>query len=68
MFDEKSAAENEFYVVNEIKKTRPDTMIVIIADEDVNLRGKNIDEYILTGPQPRKIWQIKFSICWQKEN
>jgi len=33
----------------------PDTMIVIIADEDVKLRGENIDEFILRPINPENL-------------
>jgi response regulator RpfG family c-di-GMP phosphodiesterase len=55
LIDEQSAAENDFYLVNEIKKLTPDTMIVVIADEDVKLRGKNIDEFILRPVSPENL-------------
>lgn len=55
MIDEQSAAENDFYLVNETKKLTPDTMIVIIADEDVKLCGKNIDEFILRPISPENL-------------
>ena len=40
LIDEQSAVENNFNLVNEIKKISSDIMIVIIADEDVKLREK----------------------------
>jgi hypothetical protein len=40
LIDEQSAVENNFYLVNEIKKITSYTMIVIIADEDAKLREK----------------------------
>ena len=55
LIDEQSAAENDFYLVNEIKKLTPDTMIVIIADEDLNLYGKNMDEFILRPISPENL-------------
>jgi response regulator RpfG family c-di-GMP phosphodiesterase len=55
LIDEQSAAENDFYLVNETKKLTPDTMIVIIADEDVKLCGKNIDEFILRPISPENL-------------
>ena len=53
LIDEQSAAENDFYLVNEIKKLTPDTMIVIIADKE--LCGKNIDEFILRPISPENL-------------
>ena len=32
LMDKQSAVENDFYLVNNIKKMTPDTMVVIIAD------------------------------------
>jgi response regulator RpfG family c-di-GMP phosphodiesterase len=55
LIDEQSAVENNFYLVNKIKKMTPDTMIVIIADEDVKLRGENIDEFILRPINPENL-------------
>ena len=42
-------------LVNEIRKLTPDTMIVIIADEDVKLCGKNIDEFIPRPTSPENL-------------
>jgi response regulator RpfG family c-di-GMP phosphodiesterase len=50
LIDKESAVEKDFLLVNQIKKVRPDTMIVIIADqvdEDEKLLEKNIDEFVL---------------------
>jgi response regulator RpfG family c-di-GMP phosphodiesterase len=50
LIDKESAVEKDFLLVNQIKKVRPDTVIVIIADEvdeDEKLLEKNIDEFIL---------------------
>ena len=50
LIDKESAVEKDFLFVNEIKKVRPDTVIVIIADEvdeDEKLLEKNIDEFVL---------------------
>jgi response regulator RpfG family c-di-GMP phosphodiesterase len=50
LIDNESATEKDFFLVNQIKKVRPDTMIVIIADEvyeDRKLLEKNIDEFVL---------------------
>ena len=43
LIDKQSAVENDFFLVNQIRKTTPDTMIVIIADnakEDEKLTGE----------------------------
>jgi response regulator RpfG family c-di-GMP phosphodiesterase len=55
LIDEQSAAEYDFYLVNEIKKLTPDTMIVVIADEDLKLYGKNIDGFILRPISPENL-------------
>ena len=55
LIDEQSAVENNFNLVNEIKKISSDIMIVIIADEDVKLQGKNIDEFILRPISPENL-------------
>ena len=50
LIDKESAVEKDFLLVNQIKKVRPDTVIVIIADEvdeDEKLLEKNIDEFVL---------------------
>ena len=49
MIDKQSAVENDFFLVNQIRKMTPDTMIVIIADnaeEDEKLLEKNIDQLV----------------------
>ena len=49
LIDKQSAVENDFFLVNEIRKMTPDTMIVIIADnaeEDEKLLEKNIDQLV----------------------
>ena len=55
LIDEQSAAENDFCLVSEIKKLTPDTMIVVIADEDVKLSGKDIDEFVLRPISPENL-------------
>ena len=55
LIDEQSATGNNFYLVNEIKRLTPDSMIVIIADEDVKLYGKKIDEFILRPISPENL-------------
>jgi len=50
LIDKRSAVENDFFVVNQIKKMTSDTMVVVIADnvdEDERLLEKNIDELVL---------------------
>ena len=65
LIDEQSAAENDFYLVNETKKLMPHTMIVIIADEDVKLYGKNIDEFILRPISPE---YLEDKVLYKREN
>ncbi len=67
LIDERSAVENNFYLVNEIKKIMSDTMIVIIADEDVKLRGKNIDEFILRPVSPENLADKVLHILAKRE-
>ena len=65
LIDEQSAVENNFYLVNELKKITSDTMIVIIADEDVKLRGENIDEFILRPISPE---YLEDKVLYKREN
>jgi hypothetical protein len=67
LIDEQSAAENNFYLVNEIKKLTPDIMIVIIADEDLKLYGKNIDELILRPISPENLADKIFHMLAKRE-
>ena len=49
LIDKESAVENDFFLVNQIKKTS-DAMVVVIADnadEDEKLLDKNIDHLVL---------------------
>jgi DNA-binding NtrC family response regulator len=55
LIDKQRAVENDFYLVNQIKKITPDTMVVVIADnadEDGNLLDKNIDQLVLRPISP----------------
>jgi len=57
LIDKQRAVENDFYLVNQIKKITPDTMVVVIADnadEDGNLLDKNIDQLVLRPISPEK--------------
>jgi DNA-binding NtrC family response regulator len=49
--DMESAVENNFFLVNQIKKITPDTMIVIIADNDDEL-PKNVVELVVRPISP----------------
>ena len=58
LIDKESAVEKDFLLVNQIKKVRPDTVIIIIADqvdEDEKLREKNIDELVLRPISPENL-------------
>jgi len=58
LIDKQSAVENDFFLVNQIRKTTPDTMIVIIADnakEDEKLLEKNVDELVLRPISPENL-------------
>ena len=55
LIDKQRAVENDFYLVNEIKKITPDSMVVVIADNadvDGNLLDKNIDQLVLRPISP----------------
>ena len=55
LIDKQRAVENDFYLVNQIKKMTPDSMVVVIADnadEDGNLLDKNIDQLVLRPISP----------------
>jgi response regulator RpfG family c-di-GMP phosphodiesterase len=67
LIDEQSAAKNDFYLVSEIKKLTPDTMIVVIADENVKQRGKNIDEFILRPISPENLADKILNMLAKKE-
>ena len=58
LIDKQSAVENDFYLVNKIKKMTPDTMVVIIADnadEDEKLLEKNIDHLVVRPISPENL-------------
>ena len=58
LMDKQSAVENDFYLVNKIKKMTPDTMVVIIADnadEDEKLLDKNIDHLLVRPISPENL-------------
>jgi response regulator RpfG family c-di-GMP phosphodiesterase len=58
LIDKQSAVENDFFLVNQIKKMTRDTMIVIIADnadEDQKLLNKNIDKVVLRPISPENL-------------
>ena len=54
LIDKESAIENDFFLVNRIKKMAPDIMIVVIADE-YKLLHKDIDEFVLRPTSPENL-------------
>ena len=58
LIDKQSAVKNDFYLMNQIKKMTPDTMVVIIADnadEDEKLLDKNIDHLVVRPITPENL-------------
>jgi response regulator RpfG family c-di-GMP phosphodiesterase len=58
LIDKQSAVENDFFLVNQIRKMTPDTMIVIIADnadEDEKLLENNVDELVRRPISPENL-------------
>lgn len=55
LIDKESAIENDFFLVNRIKKMAPYLKIVVIADEDEKLLHKNIDEFVLRPISPENL-------------
>jgi DNA-binding response OmpR family regulator len=58
LIDKQSAVENDFFVINQIKKIASDTMVVVIADnadEDEKLLEKNIDELVVRPVSPENL-------------
>ena len=55
LIDKESAIENDFFLVNRIKKMAPYLKIVVIADEDEKLLHKNIDEFVLRPMSPENL-------------
>ena len=70
MIDKQSAVENDFFLVNEIRKMTPDTMIVIIADngdEDEKLLENNIDELVLRPISPENLADTILTLLAKRE-
>jgi CheY-like chemotaxis protein len=70
LIDKKSAVENLFFLVNQIRKMTPDTMIVIIADnaeEDEKLLEKNIDELVLRPISPENLADTILTMLAKRE-
>jgi DNA-binding response OmpR family regulator len=58
LIDKQSAVENDFFVINQIKKIASDTMVVVIADnadEDGKLLENNIDELVVRPVSPENL-------------
>ena len=70
LIDKQSAVENDFFLVNQIRKMTPDTMIVIIADnagKDEKLLEKNIDELVLRPISPENLADKILSMLAKRE-
>lgn len=58
LIDKQSAVENDFFVINQIKKIALGIMVVVIADnadEDEKLLEKNIDELVVRPVSPENL-------------
>jgi DNA-binding response OmpR family regulator len=58
LIDKQSAVENDFFVINQIKKIASGIMVVVIADnadEDEKLLEKNIDELVVRPVSPENL-------------
>src|SRR4029079_7888921 len=70
LIDKQRAVENDFYLVNQIKKMTPDSMVVVIADnadEDGNLLDKNIDQLVLRPISPENTADTILTILAKRE-
>ena len=70
LIDKQSAVENDFFLVNEIRKMTPDTMIVIIADngdEDEKLLENNIDELVHRPISPENLADTILTLLAKRE-
>ena len=70
LIDKHSAVENDFFLVNEIRKMTPDTMIVIIADnaeEDEKLLEKNIDQLVRRPISPENLADTILTMLAKRE-
>ena len=70
LIDKQSAVENDFFLVNEIRKMTPDTMIVIIADngdEDEKLLENNIDELVRRPISPENLADTILTLLAKRE-
>lgn len=70
LIDKQSAVENDYFLVNQIKKMAPDTMIVVIADdadEDKKLLEKNIDQLVLRPISPENLADTILTLLAKRE-
>ena len=70
LIDKESAVENDYFLVNQIKKMTPDTMIVVIADdadEDKKLLEKNIDQLVLRPISPENLADTVLTLLAKRE-
>ena len=70
LIDKHSAVENDFFLVNEIRKMTPDTMIVIITDnaeEDEKLLEKNIDQLVRRPITPENLADTILTMLARRE-
>lgn len=70
LIDKESAVENDYFLVNQIKKITPDTMIVVIADdadEDKKLLEKNIDQLFLRPISPENLADMILTLLAKRE-
>ena len=70
LIDKESAVENDYFLVNQIKKMTLDTMIVVIADdadEDKKLLEKNIDQLVLRPISPENLADTILTLLAKRE-
>ena len=70
LIDKQSAVENDFFLVNQIRKMTPDTMIVIIADngeEDEKLLENNVDELVRRPISPENLADTILTMLAKRE-
>ena len=68
--DKESAIANDFYLVNRIKGVAPDTMIVVIADNDDDgewLPNKNVDEVVIKPISPENLADKTLNMLAKRE-
>ena len=70
LIDKESAVENNFFLVNQIKRMAPDVMIVIIADcidRSQELLRNNIDEIVLMPTSPENLTDKVLNMLAKRE-